>query len=416
METNDQRYSLKRISITAFLLVSVLVLSLSMLVGYNLQLQKKMLEAFSVSYELRILLDRSSNQANLMFNSEKVNQLSDRILLNVRNDFVMTTVKITKNINRLRYLLLHENNNFGSLLRDFDLQKISSEMQDIDYEWGRFQARIDQLSSYDIAVLRAGNKHWHPTDALISYEGNLFEDISHLNHLVYEASLYQNKYLRVLYALIFSFVIIGMWLIWFFTLRPLAESLSLSYKEIMIKNENLNYQANHDSLTGLRNRAAFNSKVNAIDGTEYIDCCCLILIDLDQFKKINDLLGHDSGDCTLKKIAQDLQKQPIAGETAYRLGGDEFALFIDKQTDRETITHRLNQLLSEVRRPFKCNGCEIHCTCSIGVAFGRLQGARTVNTMFKAADAALYQVKRDGRNGFCFYNKSCSDFQTTLSI
>lgn len=404
MEINEKQYSLKRTSIGAFLSVSFLILVCSTLVGYNLQLQKSMLEASSVSYELRILLDRSSNQANLMFKSENVAQLSDRILWEVRDDFVRTTDDITENINHLRLLLLHESNNFGSLLRAEDLNNISLELQRIDQIWGRFQTRIDEIASYNTAVLRAGNKYWRPTDALIAYDSTLFKSISNLNHLVYEASLYQNRYLRVIYAMIFALVLIGMWIIWYFTLRPLADSLATSYEQIVAKNARLDYQANHDSLTGLLNRAAFSNKLKKIECKHTsIKACSLVLIDLDQFKEINDLLGHDVGDKVLIQAAKDITKAPMRNESAYRLGGDEFALLYDKKVDQDQLTKRLESLIEEIKKPRQISEYEIRCSCSIGVAFGHQQGCSSFKMLFKRADTALYEVKRNGRDGFGFY-------------
>ena len=417
MEIYDRRHNLQRTSITAFLCVSLLVLACSLLVGYNLQLQKKMLEASSVSYELRILLDRSSNEASLMFKSDNVSYLSDRILLNVRDDFIKTTKEITKKNKRLHTLLLNKQSNIGSLTRTIDMQKIAIELENIDRIWAQFQPRVDEIAGYNIAILRSGNRYWQARDALIAYDSTLFKGVSNVNHLVYQSSLYQNQRLRVLYAMIFALVLVGMWLIWYFTLRPLAERLASNYREIMDKNKHLKYQANHDSLTGLRNRNAFNSKIRSVENRkESISCCCLVLIDLDQFKTINDTLGHDVGDQILIKVARDIKHLPLMGESAYRLGGDEFALFIDKKFNIEIMSQRLDLLLSRIRKPMINNEKEIHCTCSIGIAWGEEQGCRTLEALFKGADTALYQVKRSGRDGYCFYNEACPNHDSALSV
>ena len=409
MEIYDKRHNVQRTSINAFLFVSLLVVACSLLIGYNLQLQKNMLEASSVSYELRILLDRSVNEANLLFKSDNASHLSDRILLNVRSDFINTTKEITQKNKRLRSLLLDKQNNIGSLIRTSDTQKIASEMDKIDQIWGRFQTRVDEIAGYNTTILRSGNRYWKPRDALIAYDSTLFNSVSNVNHLVYQSSLYQNQRLRVLYAMILALVLTGMWLIWYFTLRPLAERLASNYREIMDKNAYLKYQANHDSLTGLRNRAAFNSKIRLIEsGKKSIACCCLLLIDLDQFKVINDTLGHDAGDQILKKVARDIKQLPLTGESAYRLGGDEFALFIEKKSNREILSERLERLLKEIRKPLINNDKEVFCTCSIGVAWGDQQGCRTLKALFKGADTALYQVKRNGRDDFGFYNEGCT--------
>lgn len=405
MEIHDKRHSIERISILAFSFVAVLIIGCSLLVGHNLRLQNNMLEASSLSYELRILLDRSSSQANLLFESENIGQLSDRVLLNVRNDFVQTAEKITQNNKRLRSLLLDKQNNPGSLFRALDLQNTSLEMDKIDKIWSDFQTRIDEIADYNTATLRAGNRYWQPADTLIAYNSPLFKSVSNLNHLVYESSLFQNQSLRILYTIIFILVLTGVWLIWFWTLRPLARRLKASHGEIMEKNEHLNYQANHDSLTSIYNRTAFNTRIRLIEKDGAVAPCCLVLVDLDDFKTLNDTLGHDAGDVVLSKIAHDLKQSPLEGEAAYRLGGDEFAILIDNTPDKKTLTERLDVLLRHIRDPLIIDGKEVHCTCSIGVAWRGDDSGKTFKTIFKAADSALYQVKKNGRNDYCCYEE-----------
>ncbi|WP_022951395.1 GGDEF domain-containing protein [Leucothrix mucor] len=410
MARYDKRYSVKRISIIAFLFVAMLIIACSFLISCNLRLQKNMLEASSVSYELRILIDRTTSQANLLFNPENISQLSDRILFNVRDDLVKTTGKISENNEQLRKLLLSGQGLWVMVTPSLDRQQVSVEMDKVDKTWARFQARVDDISNYNLITLRAGNKYWQPVDALIATNGPLFNSITKLNQLIYEASLLQNTRLRMLYAAVLALVLAGIWAVWFLTLRPLARRLKASYLEIMDKNQHLDYQANHDSLTGLSNRTCFNTKVHHIENrVSAVDACCLVLVDLDDFKMINDSLGHDAGDAMLKKVARDLRRLQLHGEQAYRLGGDEFALLIDEPTTREDLTARLDRLLSYVREPLTFQGMQIHCYCSIGVAWGGEHGARTLTALFKAADNALYRVKQSGRNNYCFYTDISDD-------
>ena len=416
MEIDNKQHNVQRTSIIAFLSVTVLIVVCYGLIVYNLRLQNNMLEASSVSYELRILLDQSNEQVNLLFDPNSAASFSDRILSNIRDDFVKTTERVTTDTKQLQSLIANRQNSFISLIPSDNYQNITAEIQNIDNIWGQFQSRIHEISTYNTSTLRASNKLWQPLDAAIAHDGSLSQSISALNQLVYESSHQQNQRLGLLYTVMVVLLLIAIWSIWSFTLKPLAIRLKASYNEVLCKNRRLDYQANHDALTGLLNRAAFNTKVAELEARKDSKVPhCLILIDLDNFKMINDSLGHNVGDLVLQKVTGDLLESPLTGEYAYRLGGDEFALLIDPSADESELKQRLETLLNEVHQPLQVDKTIIQCSCSIGVAIAGKGCGYDQKEIFAAADKSLYQVKEQGRDGYLLHDESRSADATEMT-
>lgn len=172
----------------------------------------------------------------------------------------------------------------------------------------------------------------------------------------------------------------------------------------------LKYLAENDPMTGLSNRYYFEEHLRiAVQRAERFSFQLgLIYLDIDNFKLINDSLGHDSGDLLLQQIAQRLLAVIRDGDVVCRLGGDEFAI-IAHDIDAEISVGILAQRIIEgLRTPFVINNAEYFVTCSIGIAtYPRC--ALTAEDMLKHADLAMYQVKREGRDGFHFFSESLQE-------
>lgn len=172
----------------------------------------------------------------------------------------------------------------------------------------------------------------------------------------------------------------------------------------------LKYLAENDPMTGLSNRYYFEEHLRgAIQRAHRLNFQLgLIYLDIDNFKLINDSSGHDSGDQLLQQIAQRLLAVVRDGDVVCRLGGDEFAIVVH-DLDTETSVGALAQrVLESVREPIIINNTEHFVTCSIGIATYP-KCALTAEDMQKHADLAMYQVKREGRNGFHFYSEDLQD-------
>lgn len=163
------------------------------------------------------------------------------------------------------------------------------------------------------------------------------------------------------------------------------------------KMDRLRLIAEHDSLTGLLNHKAAKSQIATIleqdDEKKYV----MIVFDLDHFKQANDTYGHLFGDEVLKFVAETMKKNTRNFDIVARMGGDEFLLFMPYKDEMESLVKRIFNLLSS-----EYEGFVIHV--SMGVSCAK-DCDGSYETLFHMADEALYEVKRNGRNNFCFYSK-----------
>jgi len=170
--------------------------------------------------------------------------------------------------------------------------------------------------------------------------------------------------------------------------------------------EQLNYLATHDSLTGLFNRHYSEEHLKKISqDLEYAQAHALIYIDLDHFKIINDTFGHQQGDDLLKEISQLILKKTRKTDVVCRLGGDEFAIFLHKVTPQKVLqtAQAIQNVISDFS--FLIHEQRINLGCSIGIAM--IDGTlNKIDEYFKRADIALYVAKGRGRNLIHFYNTS----------
>jgi diguanylate cyclase (GGDEF)-like protein/PAS domain S-box-containing protein len=154
-------------------------------------------------------------------------------------------------------------------------------------------------------------------------------------------------------------------------------------------NARLNEQVVTDHLTGLRNRRGFEEALTRADGAT-----SLLLIDLDNFKHVNDVLGHDAGDAVLAEVGRRLARQARPQDVAARTGGDEFGVILF-DADRSVAERLASRIVQVLGVPYQLNGAFPPLGASVGVACA---GPRQdVREMVSAADAALYAAKRAGR-------------------
>ncbi|MEN8727671.1 MAG: EAL domain-containing protein, partial [Sulfurovum sp.] len=166
----------------------------------------------------------------------------------------------------------------------------------------------------------------------------------------------------------------------------------------------LHYQANHDSLTGLANRALFSVRLNqgikkAIKQQKGL---ALFFIDLDKFKEINDSLGHDVGDRVLKIVAGILESSIRKGDTLARLAGDEFTIIMEDLIYTQDATNLGHDILNIFSEPIHVDNHVLYITCSIGISLYP-KDADNEKDLLKYADTAMYRAKESGRNNFQFY-------------
>jgi len=175
----------------------------------------------------------------------------------------------------------------------------------------------------------------------------------------------------------------------------------------------------YDTLTQLPNRRLLIDRLNQsiAAARRKQNCGALLFIDLDNFKSLNDSLGHDIGDQLLKQVARRLESSVRRSNTVARLGGDEFVIILEDlhaspqeaATQADIVAEKILTSFSEV---FSINGYEYHCTPSIGVTlFGKLQ--QDADELLKRADLAMYQAKSEGRNTIRFFDQGMQAIANT---
>lgn len=185
-----------------------------------------------------------------------------------------------------------------------------------------------------------------------------------------------------------------------------------------ISEERALWAANHDVLTGLPNRAFFQQRLDQyMKHADKADSGFgLLLLDVDNFKRVNDTWGHDTGDVLLRTIAARLKLATRAEDLVVRLGGDEFAIVVAGASDPQKIEAVTKSILLKLREPCSGTGRLIECLASIGASIYRPGGMDKVELM-KQADIALYEAKDAGRATFRIFEPSMrKEMQRRLSM
>jgi len=167
----------------------------------------------------------------------------------------------------------------------------------------------------------------------------------------------------------------------------------------------LRYMATHDILTGLPNRSHFMDFLRAAieSSKRYGHMVCIMMLDLDGFKEVNDKFGHDVGDRALVRAAERLRRNVRRSDILSRMGGDEFLVLVPilkRVEDAETIGRKI---VNSFREPLRVNGELYHITVSVGASIFPQDGTDAIE-LIKKADMAMYKVKGSGKDGFLLYS------------
>ena len=174
--------------------------------------------------------------------------------------------------------------------------------------------------------------------------------------------------------------------------------------EVKRSQEELDFLANHDPLTELPNRRLFNERLlHALDGREREGGeLAVLFLDLDDFKNVNDSLGHPTGDQLLKAVASRLRHRMRAGDTLARIGGDEFLILLEDVDGAQGAAVTAQKLLDSFARPFPVAERELSLSASLGISLCPADGD-DAETLIKNADAAVFRAKEAGRSQYQFY-------------
>ena len=176
------------------------------------------------------------------------------------------------------------------------------------------------------------------------------------------------------------------------------------------------HQSLHDSLTGLPNRVSFAERLDqALSEQRSVQQVgtAVVVCDLDNFKKINDELGHGAGDELLRQVGERLRSLVRPADTLGRLGGDEFALLYTDVSDQSTALDMASRIVDSLNLPFHLDGRDWRISTSVGVAFYRGEGGRG-ERLLAAADTALSEAKKAGRNQISISGDTASSSEASL--
>ena len=176
--------------------------------------------------------------------------------------------------------------------------------------------------------------------------------------------------------------------------RELTRDLEATVLELLDREDQLQFQAFHDPLTSLANRALFRDRLDHALAQRRDDPVSVLFVDLDDFKTVNDSLGHDAGDQLLVAVGERLRACVRAGDTVARLGGDEFAILLE--ADRDGIEGPLlaERVLTALDTPFSVSGRDLQVGASLGLASGQYRSGEVV---LQDADLAMYAAKANGK-------------------
>ncbi len=180
--------------------------------------------------------------------------------------------------------------------------------------------------------------------------------------------------------------------------------------------EQLRFHAHHDALTGLPNRSLFLDRLrvaiaHAGRGQQRL---AVLLVDLDNFKNVNDSLGHTAGDLLLQLAAKRITAQVTEDHTVARLSSDDFVVLLDQVADGRQAVQVAERIIEAMAEPFNLRVCEVTTTVSVGIALYPEDG-RKADALLKNAELAMYQAKDKGKNTYQLFTKEL-DAQVTQRL
>ena len=181
--------------------------------------------------------------------------------------------------------------------------------------------------------------------------------------------------------------------------------LNRLYQDLSERKRQLEHLAFHDPITGLPNRSLFTENLGSLirSGQSGTAKLAILLIDIDNFKNINDGFGHSVGDIVLKKVSEKISASLGAADSIYRFGGDEFIILLQNIRSVEDAREYSEKIKNGLLDPLKINHLELYLTVSIGVSLFP-DHAVTPECLLMYADTAMYKAKTNGRNHTRFFN------------
>ena len=194
---------------------------------------------------------------------------------------------------------------------------------------------------------------------------------------------------------------------------PAIEGIVVNYRDVTDRRsleQQLRHQAFHDSLTGLPNRALFLDRLShALTRTRRGQApLAVMFIDLDDFKAVNDSLGHGAGDELLVAVAGRIRMTVREADTPARMGGDEFAILLEDATSADAARETAGRVLDALRLPFRLQGQDVAIRASVGIATYD-SPEQTADELLRNADISMYAAKSQGKDRLVVYESAVHD-------
>jgi len=189
-------------------------------------------------------------------------------------------------------------------------------------------------------------------------------------------------------------------------IQDLTTAFQEMQAQVSSREQRLDHMAHHDSLTGLPNRTLFHDRLDQalLHADRHNRLLGIMFLDLDNFKTINDSLGHETGDLLLREVACRLQSCVRKSDTIARLGGDEFAVLVEDVENVQQLERVSSKVLNRLSELFRIDSHQLYITTSIGITLYP-QDEADADKLLKSADIAMYHAKELGRNQHQFYSR-----------
>ena len=187
--------------------------------------------------------------------------------------------------------------------------------------------------------------------------------------------------------------------------RKQYDEIVLINERIRLSDEKLKYHAYHDTLTGLPNKTSLYEYISTIDSNIGR---AIFFIDLDNFKFVNDTLGHSYGDKVIIKVSDKINRLLMNYGTLYRLSGDEFVFLYEHADDIYEVEHLAKKLLDDFSKNYDYTIVDIRVSFSIGIAMSPIHGVN-IEELIKHADIAMYNAKKQGKNRYVIFNETLKE-------
>jgi diguanylate cyclase (GGDEF)-like protein len=221
----------------------------------------------------------------------------------------------------------------------------------------------------------------------------------HVNH---QPPLSANTFVDI--AAVLSVTCVIAWLM-ASDMRSALDAVNAQNAQMAATQARMELMATHDALTGLPNRSLARDRFEqaAANARRAGHGVAMLYLDLDNFKNVNDTLGHSSGDTLLRQVSDRLSALLRTADTVARLGGDEFLLLVPEVVDVDSVGDIADKVVASLMAPFDVIGMEIFSGCSLGATMFPTDG-EDFDSLLKKADIAMYRAKESGRNAYRFWD------------